>query len=45
MGALGYGVSIVLFIYLISFIFRKGWNCDFWSFILIVVSIWLDNVM
>uniref|UniRef100_A0A8C3C051 ATP binding cassette subfamily A member 10 n=1 Tax=Cairina moschata TaxID=8855 RepID=A0A8C3C051_CAIMO len=45
MGALGYGVSIVLFIYLISFIFRKGWNCDFWSFILIVVSIWLDNVI
>nr|XP_038021302.1 LOW QUALITY PROTEIN: ATP-binding cassette sub-family A member 10-like [Anas platyrhynchos] len=39
MGALGYGVSIVLFIYLISFIFRKGWNCDFWSFILIVVCL------
>ncbi|XP_010021072.1 PREDICTED: ATP-binding cassette sub-family A member 10-like, partial [Nestor notabilis] len=36
-GALGYGISIVLFIYVISFIFRKGWNCDFWSFILIVV--------
>ncbi|NXT93978.1 ABCAA protein, partial [Anhinga rufa] len=33
----GYGISIVLFIYLISFIFRKGWNCDFWSFILIAV--------
>ncbi|NXS46281.1 ABCAA protein, partial [Balaeniceps rex] len=33
----GYGISIVLFTYLISFIFRKGWNCDFWSFILIVV--------
>ncbi|XP_074016380.1 ATP-binding cassette sub-family A member 10-like [Numenius arquata] len=37
MGTFGYGISIVLFIYLISFIFRKGWNCDFWSFILIVV--------
>ncbi|KAM9281114.1 ATP-binding cassette sub-family A member 10-like [Morus bassanus] len=36
-GTFGYGISIVLFIYLISFIFRKGWNCDFWSFILIVV--------
>ncbi|NXY75912.1 ABCAA protein, partial [Glareola pratincola] len=45
MGTFGYGISIVLFIYLISFIFRKGWNCDFWSFILIVVSIWLDNVL
>uniref|UniRef100_A0A8C3KFM0 ABC transporter domain-containing protein n=1 Tax=Calidris pygmaea TaxID=425635 RepID=A0A8C3KFM0_9CHAR len=45
MGTLGYGISIVLFIYLISFIFREGWNCDFWSFILIVVSIWLDNVL
>uniref|UniRef100_A0A8C0E7M7 ABC transporter domain-containing protein n=1 Tax=Bubo bubo TaxID=30461 RepID=A0A8C0E7M7_BUBBB len=43
MGTFGYGISIVLFIYLISFIFRKGWNCDFWSFILIVVSIWLNN--
>ncbi|XP_069655463.1 ABC-type organic anion transporter ABCA8 isoform X2 [Haliaeetus albicilla] len=37
MGTFGYGVSIVLFIYLISFVFRKGWSCDFWSFILIVV--------
>ncbi|XP_054077695.1 ATP-binding cassette sub-family A member 10-like isoform X1 [Rissa tridactyla] len=37
MGTFGYGISIILFIYLISFIFRKGWNCDFWSFILIVV--------
>ncbi|XP_075375076.1 ATP-binding cassette sub-family A member 10-like [Mycteria americana] len=36
-GTFGYGISIVLFIYLISFVFRKGWNCDFWSFILIVV--------
>ncbi|XP_009677361.2 ATP-binding cassette sub-family A member 10-like isoform X1 [Struthio camelus] len=35
----GYGISIVLFIYLISFLFRKGWNCDFWSFILIVVGL------
>ncbi|NWH66418.1 ABCAA protein, partial [Geococcyx californianus] len=43
-GALGYGISIILFIYLISFIFRKGWNCDFWSFILTVVSVWLHNV-
>ncbi|KAF1486182.1 ATP-binding cassette sub-family A member 10, partial [Eudyptula minor novaehollandiae] len=45
MGTFGYGISIILFIYLISFVFRKGWNCDFWSFILIVVSIWLDNVL
>ncbi|NXN25552.1 ABCAA protein, partial [Nycticryphes semicollaris] len=44
-GTFGYGISIVLFTYLISFIFRKGWNCDFWSFILIVVSIWLDIVL
>ncbi|XP_072737008.1 ATP-binding cassette sub-family A member 10-like [Ciconia boyciana] len=36
-GTFGYGISIVLFIYLISFVFCKGWNCDFWSFILIVV--------
>ncbi|XP_049669094.1 ATP-binding cassette sub-family A member 10-like [Accipiter gentilis] len=36
-GTFGYGISIVLFIYLISFAFRKGWSCDFWSFILIVV--------
>ncbi|XP_009805247.2 ATP-binding cassette sub-family A member 10 [Gavia stellata] len=36
-GTFGYGISIVLFIYLISFIFCKGWNCDFWSFILIAV--------
>ncbi|NXL28605.1 ABCAA protein, partial [Glaucidium brasilianum] len=41
-GTFGYGISIVLFIYLISFIFRRGWNCDFWSFILIAVSIWLN---
>ncbi|NWW85031.1 ABCAA protein, partial [Rhynochetos jubatus] len=43
--AFGYGISIVLLVYLISFIFRKGWNCDFWSFILIVVSIWLGTVV
>ncbi|XP_017928833.3 ATP-binding cassette sub-family A member 10-like [Manacus vitellinus] len=36
-GTLGYGISIVLLIYLISFTSRKGWNCDLWSFILIVV--------
>ncbi|NXG05075.1 ABCA9 protein, partial [Sakesphorus luctuosus] len=36
-GMLGYGISIVLLIYLISFISRKGWSCDLWSFILIVV--------
>ncbi|NWU12884.1 ABCA9 protein, partial [Cephalopterus ornatus] len=36
-GTLGYGISIVLLIYLISFNSRKGWNCDLWSFILIVV--------
>ncbi|XP_005237571.3 ATP-binding cassette sub-family A member 10-like isoform X1 [Falco peregrinus] len=33
----GYGISIILFIYVISFVFRNGWNCDFWSFILVVV--------
>ncbi|NXJ90180.1 ABCAA protein, partial [Corythaixoides concolor] len=44
-GISGYGISIVLFIYLISFIFRKGWNRYFWTFILILVSIWLDNVL
>ncbi|NWS41907.1 ABCAA protein, partial [Probosciger aterrimus] len=44
-GALGYGISIVLFTYVISFVFRRGWNCDFWSFILIVVSIWQENVL
>ncbi|NWR66335.1 ABCAA protein, partial [Bucorvus abyssinicus] len=45
MGTLGYGISIVLFIYLISFVFGKGWNCNFWSFILIVVSTWLSNYL
>ncbi|XP_010209827.1 PREDICTED: ATP-binding cassette sub-family A member 10-like [Tinamus guttatus] len=39
MAIFGYGMSIVLLVYLISFLFRKGWNCDFWSFILIVVSL------
>uniref|UniRef100_A0A8C6Z540 ABC transporter domain-containing protein n=1 Tax=Nothoprocta perdicaria TaxID=30464 RepID=A0A8C6Z540_NOTPE len=45
MAIFGYGMSMVLFVYLMSFLFRKGWNCDFWSFILIVVSIQLDNVL
>ncbi|NXS61328.1 ABCA9 protein, partial [Brachypteracias leptosomus] len=40
---LGYGVSVVLFMYVISFIFCKGRNRDFWSLILIVVSIWLEK--
>ncbi|OXB75592.1 UNVERIFIED_CONTAM: hypothetical protein H355_015708 [Colinus virginianus] len=39
MGTFGYGVSIIFFIYLISFFFRKGRSCDFWSFILIVVCL------
>ncbi|XP_061866528.1 ATP-binding cassette sub-family A member 10-like [Colius striatus] len=37
--SVGYGISIILFIYLISFVFRKGWNSDFWTFILIVVCL------
>ncbi|NXQ45813.1 ABC8B protein, partial [Catharus fuscescens] len=37
-GTLGYGISLVLLVYLISFNSRKGWSCDIWSFILIVVS-------
>ncbi|NXI06362.1 ABCA9 protein, partial [Pachycephala philippinensis] len=45
MGTLGYGISLVLFIYVISFNSRKGWSCDLWSFILIVVSTWLDNAL
>ncbi|NXM13574.1 ABCA9 protein, partial [Ploceus nigricollis] len=45
MGMLGYGISLVLLIYLISFNSRKGWSCDLWSFILIVVSTWLDNAL
>ncbi|NWT20072.1 ABCA9 protein, partial [Vireo altiloquus] len=42
---LGYGISLVLLIYVISFNSRKGWSCDLWSFILIVVSTWLDNAL
>ncbi|NWS94649.1 ABCA9 protein, partial [Mionectes macconnelli] len=45
MGTLGYGMSLVLLVYLISFSSRKGWNCDLWSFILIVVSTWLDDAL
>ncbi|NWH99750.1 ABCAA protein, partial [Tichodroma muraria] len=41
-GTLGYGISLVLLTYLISFNSRKGWSCDLWSFILIVVSTWLE---
>ncbi|KAM6050798.1 ATP-binding cassette sub-family A member 10 isoform 1-T1 [Chlamydotis macqueenii] len=37
MGGFGYGISLILFIYLISFIFCKGRKYDLWSFILIVV--------
>ncbi|XP_071429692.1 ATP-binding cassette sub-family A member 10-like isoform X2 [Pithys albifrons albifrons] len=47
-GMLGYGISIVLLTYLISLICRKGWNCDLWSFILIVVcfiSFVIDRVI
>ncbi|NWR42116.1 ABC8B protein, partial [Regulus satrapa] len=44
-GTLGYGISLVLLTYLISFNSRKGWSCDLWSFILIVVSSWLDNAL
>ncbi|KAM9222080.1 ATP-binding cassette sub-family A member 10-like [Leptosomus discolor] len=39
MGTFGYGISIVLLIYLISFIFHKGRNRDFWSFVLILVCL------
>uniref|UniRef100_A0A8C8RLL9 ABC transporter domain-containing protein n=1 Tax=Pelusios castaneus TaxID=367368 RepID=A0A8C8RLL9_9SAUR len=36
---IGYGASMVLFVYLIAFIFRKRCNnCDFWSFTLIVIT-------
>ncbi|NXJ18899.1 ABCA6 protein, partial [Dicrurus megarhynchus] len=45
MGTLGYGISLILLIYVISFNSRKGWSCDLWSFILIVVSTWLDNAL
>ncbi|NXW78458.1 ABCA9 protein, partial [Hirundo rustica] len=44
-GALGYGISLVLLVYLISFNSRKGWSCDLWSFILIMVSTWLDSAL
>ncbi|NXY37325.1 ABCA9 protein, partial [Pomatorhinus ruficollis] len=44
-GTLGYGISLVLLVYLISFNSRKGWSSDLWSFILIVVSTWLDNAL
>ncbi|NXM64636.1 ABCA9 protein, partial [Illadopsis cleaveri] len=44
-GTLGYGISLVLLVYLISFTSRKGWSCDLWSFILILVSTWLDNAL
>ncbi|NWV78424.1 ABCA6 protein, partial [Dasyornis broadbenti] len=37
-GTLGYGISLVLLTYVISFNSRRGWSCDLWSFILIVVS-------
>ncbi|NWW17990.1 ABCA9 protein, partial [Falcunculus frontatus] len=48
MGMLGYGISIVLLIYIISFNSRKGWSCDLWSFILIVVcfiSLFIGRIM
>ncbi|NWT78015.1 ABCA9 protein, partial [Lanius ludovicianus] len=45
MGMLGYGISLVLLCYVISFNSRKGWSCDLWSFILIVVSTWLGNAL
>ncbi|KAJ6652075.1 hypothetical protein lerEdw1_013951, partial [Lerista edwardsae] len=38
----GYGISIVLLLYLIAFIFRKkAYASSFWSFIFIVVSLFL----
>ncbi|NWV95242.1 ABCAA protein, partial [Machaerirhynchus nigripectus] len=45
---LGYGISLVLLIYIISFNSRKGWSCDLWSFILIMVcfiSLFIGRVM
>ncbi|NXM38200.1 ABCA9 protein, partial [Gymnorhina tibicen] len=48
MVTLGYGISLVLLIYVISFNSRKGWSCDLWSFILIVVcfiSLFVSRVM
>uniref|UniRef100_A0A8B9FUL4 ABC transporter domain-containing protein n=1 Tax=Amazona collaria TaxID=241587 RepID=A0A8B9FUL4_9PSIT len=44
MAFLSYGISIVLFTYVISFVFRGGWNCDFWSFIMIAVECKALNV-
>ncbi|XP_062362497.1 ATP-binding cassette sub-family A member 10-like [Cinclus cinclus] len=47
-GMLGYGISLVLLMYLISFNSRKGWSCDLWSFILIVVcfiSLFIDRII
>ncbi|NWZ15711.1 ABCAA protein, partial [Agelaius phoeniceus] len=38
-GMFGYGISLVLLIYLISFNSRKAWNSDLWSFILIMVCL------
>ncbi|NXD55373.1 ABCAA protein, partial [Corvus moneduloides] len=48
MGTLGYGISLVLLIYVISFNSRKGWSCDLWSFILIVVcfiSLFISRIL
>ncbi|KAM4762014.1 ATP-binding cassette sub-family A member 10-like [Cyanocitta cristata] len=48
MGMLGYGISLVLLIYVISFNSRKGWSCDLWSFILIVVcfiSLFISRIL
>uniref|UniRef100_U3JIL5 ATP binding cassette subfamily A member 10 n=1 Tax=Ficedula albicollis TaxID=59894 RepID=U3JIL5_FICAL len=47
-GMLGYGISLVLLMYLISFNSRKGWSCDLWSFILILVcfiTFFIDRVV
>ncbi|XP_041902180.1 ATP-binding cassette sub-family A member 10-like isoform X1 [Corvus kubaryi] len=47
-GTLGYGISLVLLIYVISFNSRKGWSCDLWSFILIVVcfiSLFISRIL
>ncbi|NXC42526.1 ABCA8 protein, partial [Penelope pileata] len=42
-GAIGYGVSLVLLIYLIAFTFRKGRsNRYLWSFIFILVNFTLS---
>ncbi|XP_056361621.1 ATP-binding cassette sub-family A member 10-like isoform X1 [Oenanthe melanoleuca] len=48
MGMLGYGISLVLLMYLISFHSRKGWSCDLWSFILILVcfiTFFIDRIV